>query len=67
MSDEGGGIPDAILPRLFEPGVTTRPEGTGLGLAISQLLARHLGGDLALVRTGPSGTLFRFTLPAVTK
>jgi signal transduction histidine kinase len=39
--------------------VTGRPGGTGLGLAISRLLARQIGGELALVSTGPRGTVFR--------
>lgn len=62
VADEGGGIPAAVRPRLFEPGVTTRPGGTGLGLAISRLLARQIGGELTLVSTGPAGTVFRVEL-----
>lgn len=58
VTDEAGGIPTELLPRLFTPGVSGAG-GTGLGLAISRLLARQLEGDLELVTTGASGTTFR--------
>lgn len=64
VADEGPGIPDAILPHLFEPfGGTSRVAGTGLGLAIARELARGHGGELILLRTGGNGTIFRLTLP----
>lgn len=63
VADEGEGIPASVQARLFEPGASGRPGGTGLGLAISRLIARQMGGELALVSTGPSGTTFRVTLP----
>lgn len=64
IADEGPGIPDAILPHLFAPfGGGARTTGTGLGLAIARDLARNHGGDLALLRTDRSGTVFRLTLP----
>src|SRR5213075_2047523 len=34
VSDNGGGFPEELLARIFEPYVTTKPRGTGLGLAI---------------------------------
>jgi len=63
VKDEGHGIPESVGAHLFEPGRTGRPGGTGLGLAISQLLARQIGGTLALESTGASGTTFRLSLP----
>lgn len=63
VEDAGGGIPPEIRAHLFEPGRSTRPGGTGLGLAISRLLARQLGGELALERTGPDGTSFQLRIP----
>ena len=60
-SDEGPGIPAAVRPRLFEPGVSGRLGGTGLGLAISRLLLRQVSGELELVTTGPLGSVFRAT------
>lgn len=63
VADEGRGIADAVRPRLFEPGVSGRAGGSGLGLSISQLLARQIGAEIRLVKTGPDGTTFRVTLP----
>ncbi len=65
VADEGRGIPADLRGHLFEPGHSGRPGGTGLGLAISRLLARQIGGTLALDATGPAGTAFTLTLPAV--
>jgi two-component system sensor histidine kinase AtoS len=42
--DEGTGIPEAVLPNLFQPFFTTKQRGNGLGLAISQNIAREHGG-----------------------
>ena len=63
VADEGPGIPPEIEMRLFEPGRSTRPGGTGLGLAISHLLARQLGGELALARSSSAGATFQLRLP----
>lgn len=63
VADEGTGIPEDVLQRLFQPGRSSKAGGTGLGLAISQLLALEIGADLALVRTGANGTLFSVSLP----
>lgn len=65
VADTGGGIPPALLGRLFEPFVTTKaPErGTGLGLAICLGLAQGMGGRIE-VRNGGEGAVFTLTLPA---
>ena len=63
VEDEGTGIPDSVRPHLFNPGRSSRPGGSGLGLAISQLLARQIGAELALISTGPGGTVFSVTMP----
>jgi signal transduction histidine kinase len=63
VADQGPGIPAEIQQRLFEPGRSTRPGGTGLGLAISHLLARQLGGELALARSSQEGATFQLRLP----
>lgn len=65
--DDGPGIPARVQMHLFEPFASGKPQGTGsgtgLGLAISRELARAHGGDLQLVRSDDSGTVFRVTLP----
>jgi signal transduction histidine kinase len=49
---------------LFQPfSGSTRKGGTGLGLTIARDLVRAHGGDIALVETGDSGTVFRLDLP----
>jgi signal transduction histidine kinase len=64
LADTGPGIPDAARSRLFEAfSGSTRPGGTGLGLPIAREIMRAHGGDIALVQTGPEGTVFRLTVP----
>jgi len=61
VNDTGGGIPESLRPRVFDPYVTTRKagEGTGLGLAISRKIMIDHGGDLQLAATSSAGTTFR--------
>lgn len=65
VTDNGPGIAEDILPRLFEPYTTTRKvgEGMGLGLAICRKIALDHGGDLEVEKTSDDGTVFRLTLP----
>jgi signal transduction histidine kinase len=67
IEDQGAGIPPEILPQLFTPFLTSKPEGLGhgLGLAISRELALSLNGDLALRNCLPTGCLATLTLPLV--
>ena len=66
IADSGPGVPERILPRLFQPfSGSSRPGGAGLGLAISRELAQGHGGDLVLASNGPEGAVFELTLPDV--
>ena len=64
IADEGSGIPQEILSRLFSFGVTSKGEhGNGLGLwAVRHILTRH-GGDIRVASTGPEGTAFSLWWP----
>jgi signal transduction histidine kinase len=54
VADEGVGIPEADLQRIFDPFYTTRQGGTGLGLATVERVAREHGGSV-WVRSEPGG------------
>jgi signal transduction histidine kinase len=59
IADQGPGVPDKLRETLFAPFVSAdRQGGTGLGLAIARELARAMGGDVMLVKTGVTGTVF---------
>lgn len=62
VTDDGPGIDDDVLPSLFEPFFTTRPQGTGLGLAVVQDVARSHGGDVN-AETLATGARFTIRLP----
>lgn len=56
VRDDGEGVPDALLARVFEPYFTTRETGVGIGLYISkQIVERSLGGRIEM-RSSPAGT-----------
>jgi len=72
VSDNGPGIPEEQLGRIFErftrgdAGLTQRVGGTGLGLAISKSLAEAHGGSIAAESTVGQGSTFRLRLPVAT-
>ncbi|MEX2531861.1 MAG: PAS domain-containing sensor histidine kinase [Gemmatimonadota bacterium] len=63
--DDGPGIPEESLDRIFQPFVTSKPEGkgTGLGLPISRRLAEELGGALTVRNLPHGGAAFTLRLP----
>lgn len=64
VRDDGVGIPEDALARIWEPYVTTKTGGTGLGLAIvKQTIVSHGGGVEATSAPG-AGTEIRLTIPA---
>jgi signal transduction histidine kinase len=69
VSDNGPGIPEEQLERIFErftrgdAGLTQRVGGTGLGLAISKSLVELHGGTIEAESTVGQGSTFRFRLP----
>jgi signal transduction histidine kinase len=71
VRDNGGGIaePDRpfVFDRFFRSGdeLTRTSQGTGLGLYLVQRIVTSHGGRVMVADTGPGGTTFRITLPAI--
>lgn len=65
MQDNGPGIPEEILKRLFEAFTTSKPSGLGLGLSISRGIIKRFGGQITGVNAAEGGAIFRITLPAL--
>jgi two-component system, NtrC family, nitrogen regulation sensor histidine kinase GlnL len=62
--DRGPGINEDLLPHIFEPFVTSKPQGRGLGLALVAKVVRDHGGTIEC-QVGRRGTTFRTLLPMI--
>jgi signal transduction histidine kinase len=62
VGDTGAGIPASMLPRVFEPFVTTKSGGTGLGLAIVRRIVEDHGGHITVSARDGAGTCFVLSL-----
>lgn len=63
FSDNGPGIPDAMLGRIFEPFHTTKENGMGIGLSISRSIIENHGGHMWASNRPNGGAVVGFTLP----
>jgi CheY-like chemotaxis protein len=65
IADEGAGISDQVLHRVFEPYFTTKATGSGLGLATAYSIVTNHGGFLTVESVVGRGTTVHACLPAV--
>jgi signal transduction histidine kinase len=63
VRDNGSGIPDDVLPKLFTPNFTTKSGGTGLGLAITREIVHGFGGSIKVNTKVGEGSSFTVELP----
>lgn len=64
--DQGVGIPEEQLIRIFDPYFTTKPKGSGLGLAVSFTIAKKHNGYISVKSVLGKGTTFNVFLPVAT-
>jgi PAS domain S-box-containing protein len=64
VRDQGPGIPEDTLSRIFETFYTTKQDGMGMGLAISRSIVEAHGGRIWAENNPDRGATFSFTLPA---
>ena len=65
VKDNGNGIPQKILDKIFQPFFTTKPtgQGTGLGLSLSYDIIKAHGGELKVETKEGEGTIFIISIP----
>ena len=67
VKDNGNGIPQKVLDKIFQPFFTTKPpgQGTGLGLSLSyDIVTKAHGGEFSVETKDGEGTIFTVSLPA---
>jgi two-component system nitrogen regulation sensor histidine kinase GlnL len=65
VKDNGPGVPEDLMPHLFDPFVTTKPSGSGLGLAlVAKIIGDH--GGIIECESQPRHTIFRVLMPMFT-
>jgi two-component system, LuxR family, sensor kinase FixL len=67
VADTGSGIAPDVTSQLFQPFVTNKRHGMGVGLSISRTIVEAHGGQIDAEPNPAGGTIFRFTLRAVTQ
>ena len=67
VADTGTGVAEEVAPQLFQPFVTTKRQGMGVGLSISRTIVEAHGGEIWLEPNPEGGTVFHFTLRAISR
>jgi signal transduction histidine kinase len=63
VSDQGHGLDEADMEKIFAPFYTTKPDGMGIGLAICRSIIEFHQGRLWVEPRREGGSVFRFTVP----
>ena len=65
VKDNGNGIPQKVVDKIFQPFFTTKPtgQGTGLGLSLSYDIVKAHGGELNVETSEGEGSMFKILLP----
>ena len=64
VRDQGAGISEDMLERLFDPFFSTKTDGLGMGLAIVRSIVEAHGGTITAENVSQGGARFEFVLPA---
>ena len=64
IKDNGCGIPERIIGRIFEPYFTTKDFGSGIGLTLVYKIIKEHKGDITISSTEGEGTVFTLSFPA---
>lgn len=64
VTDNGPGLPEAVLPDIFRPFFTTKAKGLGMGLSVSRSIVESFGGRLWTENPSAGGARFCFELPS---
>ncbi len=66
VTDNATGVPAEIMPKIFDPFVTSKEvgQGTGLGLSISKSILSEVKGDITFCNNHLGGASFTVTMPA---
>lgn len=63
VSDNGPGIPEEMVDKIFSPSFTTKTSGMGLGLALVRSIIHEAGGEISFTSSAAKGTEFIIHLP----
>ncbi len=67
IKDNGKGIPKESQNKIFESNFTTKETGMGLGLKLAKRFLEGIGGEIILLNSNESGTIFKISIPEVTE
>ena len=67
VADQGAGIAEDVIPRIFDPYFTTKEEGSGLGLSIVHSIIKNHDGYIQVESEPANGTVFHVYLPAIVR